>query len=152
MLATRKPRQCLTKSMASCATCWANSRVGQTISAPGVGALKLRALVGSLRLGRLGASSPLAADYDYTLAGKEKELQAAKERLAKTKEALNPQDMMKFQQGIAEVSNRFTEMVANNIGPLQAAFMKLAGFIAPYLGYQFGFSAFKKLFFRIINN
>lgn len=63
----------------------------------------------------------------------EKELQAAKERLAKTKEALNPQDMMKFQQGIAEVSNRFTEMVANNIGPLQAAFMKLAGFVESYI-------------------
>jgi predicted chitinase len=63
----------------------------------------------------------------------EKELQAAKERLAKTKEALNPQDMMKFQQAIAEISNRFTEMVANNIGPLQTAFMKLAGFVESYI-------------------
>jgi len=63
----------------------------------------------------------------------EKELQAAKEKLAKTKEALNPQDMMKFQQSIAEISNRFTEMVANNIGPLQTAFMKLAGFVESYI-------------------
>ena len=69
-LATRKPRQCLTKSIASCATCCASSRVGQTIKAPGVGALKLRTLVGSLRLAFLGGSSPLAiasaTDFSYS--------------------------------------------------------------------------------------
>ena len=60
-LATRRPRQCCTRSIASCATCCASSRVGHRISAPGVAALKLRELVGSLRLGRLGGASPLAA-------------------------------------------------------------------------------------------
>ena len=46
--------------MASCATCWASSRVGHRIRAPGVAALKWRALVGSLRLGFLGGASPRA--------------------------------------------------------------------------------------------
>ena len=53
-LAMRRPRQCRTRSMASCATCCASSRVGHRISAPGVAALKLRGLVGSLRLALLG--------------------------------------------------------------------------------------------------
>ena len=59
-LAMRRPRQCLTRSMASCATCCASSRVGHRIRAPGVAALKLRGLVGFLRL-RLGGASPRAA-------------------------------------------------------------------------------------------
>jgi hypothetical protein len=42
--------------------------VGQTIKAPGEGALKLRALVGSLRLVRFGAGSPLAAASAQALA------------------------------------------------------------------------------------
>src|SRR5256885_10694324 len=53
-LAMRMPRQCLTSSMASCATCCASSRVGHRIRAPGTAALKLRGFVGSLRLLRLG--------------------------------------------------------------------------------------------------
>ena len=46
--------------MASAQTCWANSRVGHRIRAPGVAALKLRTLVGSLRLGFFSGASPLA--------------------------------------------------------------------------------------------
>jgi hypothetical protein len=37
------------------ATCWASSRVGHSTSAPGSAGLKLRGLVGSLRLARFGS-------------------------------------------------------------------------------------------------
>ena len=62
-LATRRFLQCLTSSMASCATCWASSRVGHSTKAPGTAALKLRGCMGFLRLARLGAASPLAAAW-----------------------------------------------------------------------------------------
>ena len=59
-LATRRPRQWRTRSIASAQTCWASSRVGHRIKAPGVAALKLRMLVGSLRFGFFKGASPRA--------------------------------------------------------------------------------------------
>ena len=60
-VAMRRPRQCLTRSMASAATCWASSRVGHSTKAPGTAGLKWRDSSGFLRRGRLGAGSPAAS-------------------------------------------------------------------------------------------
>ena len=59
----------------------------------------------------------------------EKELEAQKERTKKAQEGMNPQAMLKFQQMIAETSNKFTLMVSQHIGPLQDAFTALSGFV-----------------------
>ena len=63
----------------------------------------------------------------------EEELAAQKERTKKAQEGTNPEAMMKFQQLIAETSNRFTEMVGNHLPQLQSMFTKLAGFVESYV-------------------
>jgi predicted chitinase len=63
----------------------------------------------------------------------EEELEAQKERTKKAQEGMNPEAMMKFQQLIAETSNRFTEMVGNHLPQLQSMFTKLAGFVESYV-------------------
>ena len=63
----------------------------------------------------------------------EEELAAQKERTKKAQEGMNPEAMMKFQQLIAETSNRFTEMVGNHLPQLQSMFTKLAGFVESYV-------------------
>jgi hypothetical protein len=63
----------------------------------------------------------------------EEELEAQKERTKKAQEGMNPQAMLKFQQAIAETSNKFTEMVADHLPALQSMFIKLAGFVGEYV-------------------
>jgi predicted chitinase len=63
----------------------------------------------------------------------EKELEAQKERTKQAQEGMNPQAMLKFQQMIAETSNKFTEIVGNQLPKLQTAFESLSGFVKDYV-------------------
>ena len=62
---------------------------------------------------------------------KQAEERAAAEKLAKT--AMDPAQMLKFQQTIAETSNRFNETLANVLPKLQTAFGQLAKFVEDWL-------------------
>lgn len=62
---------------------------------------------------------------------KQAEERVAAEKLAKT--AMDPAQMLKFQQTIAETSNRFNETLANVLPKLQTAFGQLAKFVEDWL-------------------
>ena len=70
---------------------------------------------------------------------KQAEERAAAEKLAKT--AMDPAQMLKFQQTIAETSNRFNETLANVLPKLQTAFGQLAEVVEKYLVPAFKFFA-----------
>jgi len=70
---------------------------------------------------------------------KQAEERAAAEKLAKT--AMDPAQMLKFQQTIAETSNRFNETLANVLPKLQTAFSQLAEVVEKYLVPAFQFFA-----------
>lgn len=62
---------------------------------------------------------------------KQAEERAAAEKLAKT--AMDPAQMLKFQQTIAETSNKFNETLANVLPKLQTAFDQLKEVVEKYL-------------------
>ena len=70
---------------------------------------------------------------------KQAEERAAAEKLAKT--AMDPAQMLKFQQTIAETSNKFNETLANVLPKLQGAFTLLANFVKDWLVPAFEFFA-----------
>ena len=70
---------------------------------------------------------------------KQAEERAAAEKIAKT--AMDPAQMLKFQQTIAETSNKFNETLANVLPKLQGAFTLLANFVQDYLVPAFNFFA-----------
>jgi len=70
---------------------------------------------------------------------KQAEERAAAEKTAKT--AMDPAQMLKFQQTIAETSNKFNELLANVLPKLQGAFTLLANFVQDWLVPAFNFFA-----------
>jgi len=79
-------------------------------------------------------------DLDQAIADQvksEKERKAQEERLKK--EGLDPASLQKFQQQIAELSNRFTKLLGENIPTLMGSFNTLANFITNYLVPAFKF-------------
>jgi chemotaxis protein histidine kinase CheA len=67
------------------------------------------------------------------------DLEAARKRAEAGKEALDPAQLQRFQQLIAEINNRITQTVAKYLPDLEAAFKKLAGFVEQWVlpGFEF---------------
>jgi hypothetical protein len=114
------------KTMKREATDFANSGVGETA---GLFINEMNGIVVAANQYKAQQQDLEQAIADQVKA--EKERKAQEERLKK--EGLDPASLQKFQQQIAELSNRFTKLLGENVPTLMGAFNSLASFITNYL-------------------
>jgi hypothetical protein len=114
------------KTMKREATDFANSGVGETA---GLFINEMNGIVVAANQYKAQQQDLEQAIADQTKA--ERERKAQEERLKK--EGLDPASLQRFQQQIAELSNRFTKLLGENIPTLMGSFNTLANFITNYL-------------------
>lgn len=114
------------KTMKREATDFANSGVGETA---GLFINEMNGIVVAAQQYKAQQQDLDEAIADQVKA--EKERKAQEERLKK--EGLDPASLQRFQQQIAELSNRFTKLLGENVPTLMTAFNSLASFITNYL-------------------